>query len=179
MIFGMPNVAYSWKGLEYRWPNKSWPSELSADFIDTLTNHDRTSRELFWYKAECTPDAAMVARSIGGVPGVAMVKRAEEKYDFLEDLAGATNYAIYDVLQDIEYLPFNIISFDFVPDDLLAYIIALNERQAEAALGGLDMTQCTSDIDSVFTENTLTATVMSEELPLRGSKRIEVRETTM
>lgn len=106
---------------------------------------------------------------------MAVVRRTEEKFDFLEDLAAATNSCVYDVLKDLERITFNILSIDFVQDDIVEKLIELNQ-QANVAVAGLDLTMCT-DRDSVFTDNT--ATVISEEFPLRAAKPIEVRETTM
>ena len=120
----------------------------------------------------------MVTRSIGGVPGVAAIRRSEEKFEFLEELASVANKSIYEVIQDIQKIPFNVLSVDFVQDDIIECIIKLNDR-ASVAVNPLDLTASPSDVDSVFTDYTANATLMSEDYPLRASKAIEVRETTM
>ena len=71
-VFGVPHVAYTWNKLRWRWPNKAWPKELQDDFEDSLSEMSMypPGNNLFWYKAECTPNAAMVTRCVGGVPGL-------------------------------------------------------------------------------------------------------------
>ena len=177
MIFGVPRKSYSWLGLDYRWPNKAWPSELKEDMITTIADvEDRRSTNLYWYKAECTPNAAMVTRSVGGVPGAAAFKRAEEKLEFVKDLAEATNRVILDVLQDQHTLPFHILSTDYIQEDVIGMIIDLNDN-AQAALAALDVTGGT-DRASYFSGSTyMNYSLISSEAPLNRTSTIQVRET--
>ena len=185
MIFGVPNKSYSWVGLDYRWPNKSWPDDLKEDMITTIADMDeRTSKNLFWYKAECTPNAAMVTRSIGGVPGAAACRKADEKLEFVEDLAAVTNREILDVLNDTDVLPFQVLSTDFVQDEVIEKIVQLNQY-AQHAVAILDVTGGT-DLESVVsssrysnrTSSLMNYSVYSAEAPLvRNSRTIHVRET--
>ena len=173
----MPQKAYSWLHLDYRWPNKAWPEELRRDLIETLVDlEDRSADDLFWYKAECTPNAAMVTRCIGGVPGAAVFRRTDEKLEFLRDLAGSTNHVVLQVLDDVSKLPFWVLSTDYVQDEVIGRIIALNDN-ADVVLAPLDVTGAT-DLDSVYTGSHRTPSILSAEAPLkRTSKTIQVRET--
>ena len=175
----MPQKAYSWLHLDYRWPNKAWPEDLRRDMIETLVDlEDRSSDDLFWYKAECTPNAAMVTRSIGGVPGAAVFRRADEKLEFVRDLAGAVNHVVLEVLNDVSKLPFWVLSTDYVQDDVIEKILALNDN-ADVVLSPLDVTGAT-DLESVYTGSRSRYSVLSSEAPLnRASKTIQVRETGM
>ena len=83
---------------------------------------------LFWYKAECTPSTKMFVRSVGGITGLVAARNGgPEKFNDMQDLAAAANHVILNVLNDINQLPFNILTMDFVSDEvsLLACIAHL------------------------------------------------------
>jgi hypothetical protein len=152
VISGVPDVAYSWKSIRYRWPNKPWPEELRADMEMVISDlHGQAPQDVvYWYKAECTPDPSMVIRNIGGVPGVWVKNKrgAVEKFDFVEDLAAAVNQVVYEVLQPLQRIPFHVLSTDFVQDDIVGHIIQLNDAASE----GLYSAEESLDV-SVFEDN--------------------------
>ena len=75
---------------------------------------------LFWYRAECTPSTKMYVRSVGGLTGLVAARHGgPEKFDDMEDLAAAANHVILNVLNDINQLPFNILTMDFVSDQVI------------------------------------------------------------
>ncbi len=132
VVAGVPDVAYSWHSIQYRWPNKEWPSELKADFEQTVENMRITPPDrFFWYKAECTPGTHMILRGVGGVPGMVVKGQSEEKLDFIEDMAAVVNHKIEEVLGGADTLPFNVLSVDFVQDEVLDHIIRMNVNKAE------------------------------------------------
>ena len=131
-ISGIPNVAFSWKNLQAHWPNKQWPDDLHDDFENMLAEfYDSGPQSYFWYKAECTPGTHMVIRSLGGVPGAAAHKCADEKFEFVEDMAAAANYVVYEILNQADKLPINVLSTDFVNDEIVDRIIELNGQTSE------------------------------------------------
>lgn len=133
MIFGVPNVAYTWRCLKYHWPNKAWPSELEVDMTSKLQELSAYNRhQYFWYKAECTPNAMAVTRNLGGLPGVCISHCAEEKYEFLEEMAYAVNDRVHKVLSKSTCLPFNVLSTDYVHNDIIAQIIDFNNQESGA-----------------------------------------------
>ena len=49
IIHGVPNVAYTWRCLENRWPNKNGPEELRADLEEHIEKIGaRESPHMFW-----------------------------------------------------------------------------------------------------------------------------------
>lgn len=149
VICGVPNAAYCWRGIQHHWPNRPWPEQLRADLEATLTEvASRPPDRLFWYKAECTPDTSMVVRNLGGVPGLwAKSKGGLEKFEFLEDMAASANHAVYEVLQGVEHLPFNVLSTDFVQDDIVGLIVQLNDNAEE---GRFTANESAEALDEVF-----------------------------
>ena len=73
----------------------------------------------------------MIVRSVGGVPGAAAHKCTDEKFEFIEDMASAANLLINDILNQIETIPFNVMSIDFVQDEIVDRIIELNGKTSE------------------------------------------------
>ena len=178
IVFGMPSKSYSWGSLDYRWPNMAWPDELKQDLTETIADfHHNPPHDLYWYKAECTPNAAMVTRCIGGLPGAAVFRRADEKLEFLEDLAAAANHRILEVLHETPVLPFWVLSTDYVQNDVIDRILDIN-RRAPLAVAPLDLSMATEQEMSVYTGSIMNASVFSSETPLhRASRTIRVCET--
>ena len=174
VIFGVPNTSYSWRCLRYRWPNKAWPHELKEDMEQTISELSlHRPRELFWYKAECTPSGSMVVRSLGGLPGAIASRCAHEKLEFIEDMAAATNRCVLDVLLELNCNSFNMLSVDYVNEELIDRIIELNNV---AQSGVYKTNSVTVDSDS-FDEVDMTRN--SLEVPIKQPKALEVRETNM
>lgn len=139
VVFGVPGASYCWPGLNYRWANKAWPSELQADFQSTVQELSMYNPHyLYWYKAECTPNAYAIVRNLGGVPGCIVAKCSEEKFEFIEDIAAALNFRILQDLIAMTHIPFNVISVDFVEESLITKIIDLNESE-QAGAGAVTM----------------------------------------
>lgn len=139
VVFGVPGAAYCWPGLNYRWPNKGWPSEVEADFKNTVQELSMYNPYyLYWYKAECTPNAYAIVRNLGGVPGAAVANCSEEKFEFLEDLSAGLNFRIMESLDSMTHIPFNVLSMDFVEESLVSKIIDLNDSD-QAGAGAVTM----------------------------------------
>ncbi len=139
VVFGVPRVKYTWPGLNYRWPNKPWPTQLQEDLSSTIQELSMYNPHyLYWYKGSCTPNAYAIVRNLGGLPGAIMAKCSEEKFEFLEDLAAATNQLIYETLDSMSHIPFNFLDMDFVEDSLIGKIIELNESE-QAGIGLMSM----------------------------------------
>ena len=176
VVFGVPGAAYCWPTLNYRWPNKAWPSEIEADFKSTVQELSMYNPYyLYWYKAECTANAYAIVRNLGGVPGAIVAKCAEEKFEFLEDLAAALNFRIMENLEPMTHIPFNILSVDFVEEGLIAKIIDLNESE-NAGAGVVTMRSASvEELSEVPDVN-----ISKEFKTLQTTpRRIEVRESTM
>ena len=125
LLFG-EKVSYSQK-LNYRWPNKTKPVEIQTDLDQHVRERiNRPGYAFFWYKAECTPDAAMVVRNLGGVPGLIAASCAAEKFEFIEGMATSVNHGVLDVIEGCTSLPFNVLSTDYVTDDIIGKIVDLN-----------------------------------------------------
>lgn len=156
VLCGMTDVvSSSWQQIQTSWPNKQSPEQLGSHMRTTLQEMGLyRPTGLFWYKAECTPSSAMYVRSIGGVPGLVASRRgAVEKFDFIEDLAAATNYSILQVLRDVNRLPFNLLSIDYVHDDVIERILKLNDvpDQMLTLSQHISSTDMSSDeVDDVF-----------------------------
>ena len=122
VVCGPPDAAFSWQQLQYRWPNKPSPGQLETHMRGTLQEIGLYRPScLFWYKAECTPSTKMYVRSVGGLAGLVAARHGgPEKFDGMKDLAAAANHVVLDVLNDINQLPFNIVTMDFVSDQVLA-----------------------------------------------------------
>jgi len=120
MICGLPDAAFSWQQLQYRLPNKPSPGQLETHMRGTLQEIGLYRPScLFWYKAECTPSTKMYVRSVGGLTGLVAARHGgPEKFDDMHDLAAAANHVILNVLNDINLLPFNILTMDFVSDQV-------------------------------------------------------------
>ena len=189
-IFGVPNVAYTWNKLQWRWPNKAWPKELQDDLEDTLSELSMYKpNNIYWYKAECTPNAPMITRCIGGLPGACAAKCADEKFDFVEDLASAVNHTVYETLKGIVRIPFNVLSTDYVQDDIVERILELNNEVpigAHLSMSGgtsedaLDETSylVNQSMASHSTANqTLGSLSTNFSMPPRAYPPVEVRET--
>ncbi len=129
VVVGMPGVAYSWTNIDNRWANKAWPDELALDMSNTISDYMlHNPYFMFWYKAECTPNASMVVRNLGGAPGLVASQCAHEKFEFLEELAASTNTHVLEILEEVSVLPFQVLSTDYIHDDVIARIIELNEN---------------------------------------------------
>ena len=62
----------------------------------------------------------MYVRSVGGLTGLVAARHGgPEKFDDMQDLAAAANHVVFNVLNDINQLPFNILTMDFVSDQVL------------------------------------------------------------
>ena len=120
VIYGLPAAEFSWQQLQYRWPNKPSPGQLETHMRGTLQEIGLYRQTcLFWYKAECTPSRKMYLRSVGGLTGLVAARNGgPEKFDDMEDLAAAANLVVLNVLNDINLLPFNIITTNFVSDQV-------------------------------------------------------------
>lgn len=116
-----------------------WPSDLHADMYAKIEECNATpdNTQMVWYKAECTPTQSMAARGFGGLPGLIAARWADEKFDFADDLGAAVNATVLDVLGTAPRLPFNILSVDFIADELIARIIELNS--VPTATGATDL----------------------------------------
>ncbi|ELU09758.1 hypothetical protein CAPTEDRAFT_218008 [Capitella teleta] len=154
VISGVPNASYSWRSIRHHWPNKPWPEQLRCDMEALITDLSLipAHETLFWYKAECTPDAAMVMRNIGGVPG-AWAKRkrgGQERFEFIEDMAAAVNQVVYEVIQPLDRIPFQVLSTDFVQDDIVGHIVQLNDSASEGVFTAEETLDAT--MDDAFSE---------------------------
>jgi hypothetical protein len=187
-VAGMPGVPYSWRGFTYHWPNKQWPRELVQD-LETKMTELGTSQpsQTFWYKAECTPGPLMITRGLGGVPGLVASKCAEEKYDFIKEMSSVVNHKVAGVLSKASRIPFDIISLDYVHDDIIDRIVELNVRQG----GQPGPARMMTSEDNMMTSETVnsdeynttdpTAADGEEKVPI-GAIRVqpvEVWESTM
>jgi len=126
MVCGLPDAAFSWQQLQYRVPNKPSPGQLETHMRGTLQEIGLYRPScLFWYKAECTPSTKMYVRSVGGLTGLVAARHGgPEKFNDMEDLAAAASHVILNVLNDINQLPFNILTMDFISDQvLLPYMV--------------------------------------------------------
>ena len=176
VVFGVPGASYCWPGLNYRWPNKAWPSEIEADFKSTVQELSMYNPYyLYWYKAECTPNVYAIVRNIGGVPGAIVAKCSEEKFEFLEDIAAGLNFRILDNLEPMTHIPFNVLSVDFVEENLVSKIIDLNESE-NAGAGAMTMRSASVEELSEIPD----VNIPKQFRNLNASpRRIEVRESTM
>ena len=85
----------------------------------------KARRRVCRYRAECTPSTKMYVRSVGGLAGLVAARHGgPEKFDGMKDLAAAANHVVLDVLNDINQLPFNIITTDFVSDQVSQWVCA-------------------------------------------------------
>lgn len=118
----------------------------------------------------------MVTRCIGGLPGACASRCADEKFDFVEDMASAVNHCVYETLKGIEKMPFNVLSMDYVQDDIVERIIELNTQVLPDA--NLVSAASMQDVDEIFMQNqTLTSLSTNFEMPMPAMPPIEVRET--
>lgn len=85
------------------------------------------------YKMEVTANAHTIIRSLGGLPSVCVSSCAPEKFDFQEDVAASANHILLQALNQEDLIPFNFISTDFVSDDIIDRIMALNTMQKTGA----------------------------------------------
>jgi hypothetical protein len=77
--------------------------------------------DLFWYRAECTPTSKVFVRSYGGLMGLVAARHGgPEKFDSMEHLASCANRVVLRVLEDINQLPVNVLTMDFVSDQVSA-----------------------------------------------------------
>ena len=134
---------------------------------------------LYWYKGCCTPNAYAIVRNLGGVPGVIVAKCSEEKFDFLEDLAASANQLIFETLDSMSHIPFNILDMDFVEDSLIGKIIELNESE-QAGIGLMSMRSASvEELSSVEVTTPKTKEVRSGSneklMPQTQTKRIHVQ----
>lgn len=138
VMFGVQNASYAWHAIQHRWPNISRPSEVARDMRETAAADICSSSKdyIYWYKAECTPDAALVTRAIGGAPGAMVFPKVESKFEFLKDMASATNHYVLEALRDFEWAPFTVISTDFVHSDVIDRIIELSNFSHERPTSG-------------------------------------------
>ncbi len=117
----------------------------------------------------------MIVRCIGGLPGVMAAPRSDEKLEFVEELGAATNRCVMDVLLDCDSLPLNILSIDYVNDEVIERILELNKFTKS---GAYNMNKSVDDADSIFPSDP-DLTHVSLEVPPKKPKAIEVRETNM
>ncbi|CAH1784718.1 unnamed protein product [Owenia fusiformis] len=131
ILFGLYEVNDRWPNLTHYWPNKQYPHQLSED-IKEAYDYCMTNRQhdLIWYKAELTPDAYIIARNIGNMVGVVVSRCADEKFEFLEDMAHAANHSVLEAMKEWTYIPFNMLCVDFVDDNIIQRIIEMNYAQA-------------------------------------------------
>ena len=62
----------------------------------------------------------MYVRSVGGLTGLVAARHGgPEKFDDMQDLAAAANHVVLNVLNDINLLPFNVLTMDFVNDQVV------------------------------------------------------------
>ena len=118
----------------------------------------------------------MVARSVGGLPGAVTSRCADEKFDFVEDMASAVNHCVFETLKGIVRLPFNILSTDFVHDDVVQRIIELNESVPVG--NSVAATQSFHEADETFDNQTLTSLSTTFDVPMPVMPPIQVRETS-
>ena len=183
VIFGVQGAAYTWQCLRYRWPNKVWPHEVATDMRQTISElSSQRPSDFFWYKAECTPNGPMIVRSIGGVPGVVAADCAEEKFEFVEDVAAALNHLVNLELNEHQILPFNALSTDYVNDEVIAKILELNQHAETGVYTTAEISAAanlTSEADDDVFADAGNTTITSFEMPLVPGKTIEVKETNM
>jgi len=124
VICGLPDAGFSWQQLQYRLPNKPSPGQLETHMRGTLQEIGLYRPScLFWYRAECTPSTKMYVRSVGGLTGLVAARHGgPEKFDDMQDLAAAANHVIFNVLNDINLIPFNILTMDFINDQVPSYV---------------------------------------------------------
>jgi len=120
IVCGLPDASFSWQQLQYRWPNKASPGQLETHMRGTLQEIGLYRPScLFWYRAECTPSTKMYVRSVGGLTGLVAARHGgPEKFDDMQDLAAAANHVVLNVLNDVNLLPFNILTTDYVNDQV-------------------------------------------------------------
>ena len=132
---------------------------------------------LYWYKAECTPDTDMVVRSIGGLPGAIYRRCADEKFEFVQDLASAVNCQVLDALQDQTLNPFNVLSTDYIHDDIIKRIIELNDVTEKGVF--VDTVDLAAEADDVFADNpTITLTHASVTLANESFRSGSTKQST-
>ena len=86
----------------------------------------------FRYKAECTPNGASITRDFGGIPGVWVSSKTDEKVEFIDGLAGVVNRGVDLILESEPIIPFNFLSIDFAHDGIIESIIRSNINSAGA-----------------------------------------------
>jgi hypothetical protein len=120
IIYGLPEAKFSWQQLQYRWPNKSQPGHLETHMRGTMQEIGLyRPTDLFWYRAECTPTPKMHSRSWGGILGLIAARHGgPEKFDNLEHLAACANRVVLRVLNDVNQLPMNVLTMDFISDQV-------------------------------------------------------------
>lgn len=120
IVFGLPEAKFSWQQLQYRWPNKAQPGQLENHMRGTLQEIGLyRPTDLFWYRAECTPSEKVFVRSVGGLVGLIAARHGgPEKFDSLEHLAACANRVVLRVLGDVGQLPFNVLTMDFISDQV-------------------------------------------------------------
>ena len=69
----------------------------------------------------------MIVRLLGGIPGLAVRKCSKGKFEFIEDMAAAVNHQVLEVLKKVPTLPFNVLSTDYVHDDIIDCIVKFND----------------------------------------------------
>ena len=76
--------------------------------------------DLFWYRAECTPSEKVCTRSMGGLIGLINARHGgPEKFDSLEHLAACANRVVLRVLSDVNKVAFNVLTMDFINDQVV------------------------------------------------------------
>ena len=143
---------------------------------------------LFWYQAECTPTHQMYTRSLGGLYGLLASQRGVEKFDFVEEMAAASNAAVLSTLLNLSSLPFNILSTDYISDEVIGKIVKLNET-ADRGLRLSLHEESTDEADEVFLQNPVSKLInttitssganSSFEFRMKPTPPVQVRETNM
>ena len=186
-IAGMPGVAYSWRGFQYHWPNKQWPRELAQDLENKLSEMSvDPPYKTFWYKAECTPGPVMITRGLGGVPGLVASKCAEEKYDFIKEMSSCANHKVAEILAKLSRIPFDVLSLDYVQDDVIGKMVELNHAQVGQAqrsrtlMTSDNMTSETINFEEAYSSSPA-AVYEDNDIPIGTPKvhTVEVWESTM
>ena len=72
-------------------------------------------------------------RGIGGLPGAIAAQCADEKFDFIEDMASAINHCILRILNECDMMPFNVISTDYINTSIIERIIDMNRLELTGA----------------------------------------------
>ena len=120
----------------------------------------------------------MVTRSIGGLPGAVTCRCADEKFDFVEDLASAVNHCVFETLKGIVRLPFNILSTDFVHDDVVERIIEMNESVPVGQSLAVTEQGYASIDETLLETQTITSLSSTFDVPIPMMPPVEIRETS-